>query len=817
MLGTSGFSQTAQQNPFSMFAPSSQPVQVVPFSTFGTSTQPRQVTPAPAFMNVPQSRKSQVSKRAENTNVSPYNVGSIAVKGPPGVSLVSYERQSVKIKMIKYDKDGITIIYTMEHIISGDLKDTMDGFLIEFDKMVKMGFYPAEYSSIPMPERIRLRMFAMIPKIMADTSACWHIGEYIRRHYCVLRRDPLTGKDTPRLACMVVNYDTDTETFWFPDGMTFQGIPGTPYYSGNVFSFIKAEILNMMTTLAHFDLLKPEHKFLGHELMRLGHLYNEGLQNIEQVLECKRNIEEEFKKVGTFRFFYRKQGKANMFFESTNGIMSIELDDDSDEVTDINHGARRKTYLEIVRIIVMPQQLERANHIVNKRFDHFRGCTKMQLMFLPLSCLFREMFGMNDLFFENMRFSVLECVSKKNHDQLRDPRVNQLCPEQDTPIRNVGFFRVGVGEEGPMVTWIHSKNARSVARPGIKASTGEPCTAIANGLFPRVLQDANVGTHVPIETSHGVFSSFPSVKASTPKRVITSCYDGQRPIERVPTDQPFFHTPPIPNLMFSGTKRLGDGKLDKHGKLIDRSNVLYEVTYHGNPRLVIERDNQPLKTYGLVYFTTTGEVMQVEGNVSSKHGESSYFESLLLLIQMEKRSEAIIPELVTKCLDVVVEDRKTRQYTKSTLEDKVRKYITKKKGYDGSLPSLLKVLDTQFGDQYSSGVFESQIDDLKSRFPRVCRQMGPRQGSLGPLENDTPSPKQAEFRNVRLSDPVLSENNGENFPINVEFTQSEALSQETYDRLMNNIEQPSVPPSIPAPLFAVASEPAKQSSRKSKK
>lgn len=715
---------------------------------------------------------------AENT-ARVFNRESIAVSGPQGVSLVCYERQEVKIRMTHYDKDGKKILYMIEHIISGDLKDTMDSFVLEFDKLRRKVGFPRDYASMDLLDRKRFRMFAMIPKIIADTSAAWHIGEFIRRNDCVLRRDPSTG-DTEHLASMVVNFDTDTETFWFPDGMVFQGIPGTPYYSGNVFSFIKAEILDMMHSLAVFKMLKPEHEYLGSELMRLTRLYDQGVQDKVQVLRCRRNIQEEFEKIGTFGFLYREKGKANMeFTNKEDRKFSIQLDDLSDKDSAVDHGARQRTYLEIVRIMVDSRHLVEATKQVNIRFNSFTASTTMEFKFLPIACLFREMFGMDELFFENMRFAVLESVSKKNHDQERDPRVNQLCPAEDTPIRNVAFFKVVAGNTGTRVVWIHSKNARSVTYPGVVWKEGRPCTAIANGLFPTELQDIRLGPDTPIQVGNWVYTSYPSVKAGTAKRVIASCFDSQRPIERVTTGQSFFHTPPIPDLMFSGTKLLG--KTEK-----DESKVVYEVTYHGHPRLVIELDNEPLKTCGLVYIARDGEVMKVEGTVSSTREMPSYFENLFDLIEMEKNKQVYIPALVTECLDAVFKDRSKKKYTKMKVEDDVREYIRTKSGHDGSLTSFLKALDTQFGEQYSSGAFQRQIDDLKRLHPQEC-QMGARMGSLPQSKSASApkapkSPKAAELQNVSVDDPPSSQGNLDPFSYDF-FSQGEELSQRAENAL----------------------------------
>lgn len=703
-----------------------------------------------------------------------FNRESIAVSGPQGVSLVCYQRQMVKIRMTHYGEDGKEN-YMIEHIISGDLKDTMDSFGIEYEKFRRKNRFPSDYQSMDLLDRKRFRMFAMIPKIIADTSAAWHIGEFIRRNDYVLRRDPSTG-DTEHIASMVVNFDTDTETFWFPDGMVFQGIPGTPYYSGNVFSFIKAEILDMMNSLAVFKMLKPEHEFLGSELMRLTRLYDQGVQDKVQVLRCRRNIQEEFEKIGTFGFLYREKGKANMDFTNKAGrTFSIQLDDLSDKDTAVDHGARQSTYLEIVRIMAKPEELDEAIKSVNERFNSFTACKTMDFKFLPIACLFREMFGMDELFFENMRFAVLESVSKKNHDQDRDTRVNALCPAEETPIRNVAFFKVVAGDTGTRVVWIHSKNARSVTYPGVVWKEGRPCTAIANGSFPTELQDIRLGQDVPIQIANWVYTSYPSVKAGTAKRVIASCFDSQRPIERVTTGQPFFHTPPIPDLMFSGTKLLGKTKKDE-------SKVVYEVTYHGDPKLVIERDNQPLKTCGLVYIAHDGEEMKIEGTVSSTKEMSSYFENLLDLIEMEKDKQVYIPALVTQCLDAVFKDRSKKKYTKTKVEDDVRAYIKSKSDHDGSLTSLLKSLDIQFGEQYSSGAFQRQIDDLKRLHPQEC-VLTVRMGSL-PQSKSASAPKAAEaaeFRNVKSTDPPSSQGNLD--PLSYDFSQGEVWSQETLNVL----------------------------------
>jgi hypothetical protein len=333
---------------------------------------------------------------------------------------------------------------------------------------------------------------------------------------------------------------------------------------------------------------------------------------------------------------------------------------------------------------------------------------------------------------------------------------------------------VVVGDSSTRVVWIPSKNARSVTSPGVVWKEGRPCTAIANGLFPTELQDDDLGPDVPIQSAYWVYTSYPSVKASSPKRVIVSCFDSQRPIERVPIGQPFFHTPPIPNLMFSGTKLLGKTKKDE-------SKVVYEVTYHGHPRLVIERDNEPLKTCGLVYIARDGETMKVEGNTTSSKEMPSYFESLLDLIQMEKLKQVYIPALVTQCLDAVFKDRTKKEYTKSSVEMEVRAYIKKKSGQDGSLLSLLKSLDTQFGDQYSSGEFQRQIDDLKRLHPQECQQMGARTGSLR-QPTRAPSPQRAELPNVYPDDPAPSQDPVD--PLSYSFSQGEVLSPENFNRLV---------------------------------
>ena len=735
--------------------------------------------------------------------VSIFNRDCISVKRPPSISLISYERQMVQIKMSIFGVDGKTVLYEMEHIISGDLKETMNSFMLELNKLQKQRHIPPDYSMMKPSERTRLRMFAMIPKIIADTSASWHVGEYIRQHNCVLKSDPLKRIETRELACMVINYDTDTETFWFSDALVFNKIPSTDFYSGNAFSFIKSEILNMMTSLADLGVLKEEYQLLGDELIKLTQLYEAGLVNMEEVLACKKIIEDEFKKVGTFTFNYRQKGKTNMVFKGTeegSGVSHIQLENDEDnEDTPIRHIARKNAYLYIIHILVRPEELEDATEDMNARFDNFESCKTMKFMFLPLGCLFREMFGMNDQFFENMRFNVLESVSKMNHDQARDPRVNALCEAEYTPIRNLAFFKVVDNGKGPHVVWIHSMDARSVAKPGIGG-----CVSIANGDFPLDLQDKDLVSSIPLETYPGVYTCCPSAKASTPKRVISSCFDSQRPIERLPSNQPFFHTTPIENLTFKGSKLLGDVEDEN-----DESMVVYAVTYIGTPELIIARDNEPLKTYGLVYLTEDGDVMKVEGT------KPSYFESLILLLEMKKRGTVYIPELVLKCLDDIFEEveGKPKVYTKDARVKQVKKYIKDNVGANESLQSLLSILDSKFGNTYSAGVFQHQIDKLTRMTAPVCL-MPPRQTSFGPREKYiTPAnPKPPAFPRYKSDNSVLSRYATGNALNEGAFSQSSLHFSQRSEYNENAYLAPA--PLAPAPLAPAPLAPAPSRGRR---
>jgi hypothetical protein len=346
------------------------------------------------------------------------------------------------------------------------------------------------------------------------------------------------------------------------------------------------------------------------------------------------------------------------------------------------------------------------------------------------------------------------------------------------------------------------------------------------------LQDKILVSSIPIETYPGVYACCPSAKASTPKRVISSCFDSQRPIERLPSNQPFFHITPIKNLTFKGEKLLGDVEDEE-----DDSKVVYEVTYIGTPELVIAQDNEPLKTYGLVYLTEDGDVMKVDGNASIK-SEDSYFESLLLLLEMKKRGTVYIPELVNKCLDSLfeevegkkpVEGKTPKVYTKDTLAKHVIKYIKDNHGANASIHSLLSILDRKFGDTYSAGVFQHQIDQLTRMTGPVCL-MPPRMSSFAPREKYRikPNEKLPPFRTHTLNEPVASQNkleNGLNNGYNpFESTQPLEFSQSSQASQANEFLAPA--PLAPAPLApaprsrrttVTEPEPAPSRSRQAKK
>lgn len=728
-LGSTGFTvpQLNRWNP-SSFSTSSNPLQPsIPSrkkSELTNNAEPPRLTRqktdpinrdepnAPAYSH---NKTTKRKNRNEPSNTSPvvirdlhnWNRGSVSTQEPSSVSLVTYDRQKVRMSMIIYNPDG-SVLMNIQHVVSTDLSQTVESF---FERLKENRI---NYEKLAPSLRSVLRVGAMMPKIIADSAGSWQIGEYIRMNSCVLEYDPLRDirtRNRKRIASIVVNYDTDTETFWFSDSIVFNHIPSTEYYSGNVFSFINAELMNIMMSLAHSDSFKPEYARLQESLKRLMTLYVNGLVDTRAVLKCKTDIETEFAKLGRFEFYYQQGGKAVLLFHTvTIPVHTFPID--------IDYLKRRElTYTKIVNIISRPEKVKMEIDWLHRRFHHFEEYTTMDFRFVTLSALFTNMFGMDEDFFQLMKMRVLESLSKDNHDAARESKVNELCKPETTPILNLAVFKVFMNTESrhPQVVWVHVPDARNLATPGIQG-----CTSIANGSFPGHVQSF-YGTVVRPDEFDGIVTCKPSANVNTKNQILVASCDSQRSTIRTPSNRPFLHTPPIEHFTIRGNKKLSEVEGNK-------SRVEYTLTYLGKPELLFTKDNQPFKTLGIVYLNNNGEFITVDGNVTSTSGENTLYDNLLLLINREikYRHLYVIPDLVIDMLNIVFGvDRRSMNVKK--VEKMVTDFISARKPKhsrkERSIHGLINFLDYELGDSVSSGMYQRQLDNLKSLAEPVCNML----------------------------------------------------------------------------------------------
>ncbi len=674
---------------------------------------------------------------------------------PSGLEIVTFERQTLFVTLIITLSNGMT--FMLKHELTSDLEESITLFLRALDLPENRNFRDfmnaSDFNSVC---RQLARIGAMFPKVSADLAGSYQIMYYIHKYSRVIKKLPHgnqsdgTGIEAV-IACLVHHEEpNDNETGLVVNPITCVRLGNTHFYSTNTFLLVKSEIMDIMFHFASLHLFKHEFKFLERQLENLFEETTGGFLEVKNTLAIKQLIEESFKLVGVFSFEYLAGGKLIMKFkkrgetrtDGSGNTLEIKLE------MDRGPSQRVEFYSEILSSLLTPEvfQTQEVHGYIEGRFTTYQP---FDCRFLSMSALLNEMFGMDLAFFEDLHTRALAALASDNHDGApnREPRVQQIDKATRRPIYNVSVMRLFGREKFPQVLWGPIEDARNLLDPAIP---GSKCVSIANGILPGHLSRDQQGIR-SLQECPGVFlTQTGTARCEFPNCLLYPTYDSQKAKLTLSSETVYYYVPPTSRLNFT------------LNRTVDRSNIKCTLTYLGDGGILRTTNNKPFKTHGIVYISPTGELIIIEGNVTDKKNEDSYFKQMFKLVEKYKDPENYkFPVLVKAFLDDVFKVRGpvynkngeivvdgVTDYDLTTLAgviSAVEIYIYENQGGNRSLATLMDILDVKYGNKHSATRYFEDIQELKfsnlSCSPTLVRASSHTRRT----ENDQPPPPRHSF------------------------------------------------------------------------